>query len=263
MVVIAYGLLLPQALLEWPRLGCVNLHASLLPRWRGAAPIQRAVLAGDAATGISVMQMDAGLDTGPRAPRACDADRRARNRRRAPRPARCCSPPRRCWPRCPRYWRATLVGVPQRNELATVAPKIAKSRRRCSTGTRQRRRARAAGARVQPVAGRRGDAERRPSAARLRGDRRFRPTSAAAPPGTIVARQPGRHRRCDGRGRAALASNSAALGPRDGRRGLPRGALARTERHLSPKRVAGRAPRSRARGGASSSRACCASASGG
>jgi methionyl-tRNA formyltransferase len=65
MVVIAYGLLLPRALLEWPRLGCVNLHASLLPRWRGAAPIQRAVLAGDATTGISVMQMDEGLDTGP------------------------------------------------------------------------------------------------------------------------------------------------------------------------------------------------------
>ena len=64
MVVIAYGLLLPRALLDWPRLGCINLHASLLPRWRGAAPIQRAVLAGDATTGISVMQMDAGLDTG-------------------------------------------------------------------------------------------------------------------------------------------------------------------------------------------------------
>jgi methionyl-tRNA formyltransferase len=57
MVVIAYGLLLPRAWLDWPRLGCINLHASLLPRWRGAAPIQRAVLAGDAETGISVMQM--------------------------------------------------------------------------------------------------------------------------------------------------------------------------------------------------------------
>jgi methionyl-tRNA formyltransferase len=65
MVVIAYGLLLPRALLEWPRLGCINLHASLLPRWRGAAPIQRAVLAGDGLTGISVMQMEVGLDTGP------------------------------------------------------------------------------------------------------------------------------------------------------------------------------------------------------
>jgi methionyl-tRNA formyltransferase len=65
LVVVAYGLLLPRALLAWPRLGCINVHASLLPRWRGAAPIQRAVLAGDAETGISVMQMDAGLDTGP------------------------------------------------------------------------------------------------------------------------------------------------------------------------------------------------------
>ena len=65
MVVIAYGLLLPRRWLDWPRRGCVNLHASLLPRWRGAAPIQRAILAGDTDTGISVMQMDAGLDTGP------------------------------------------------------------------------------------------------------------------------------------------------------------------------------------------------------
>lgn len=64
MVVAAYGLLLPPAVLEIPRLGCLNIHASLLPRWRGAAPIQRAILAGDARTGISIMQMDAGLDTG-------------------------------------------------------------------------------------------------------------------------------------------------------------------------------------------------------
>jgi methionyl-tRNA formyltransferase len=65
LVVVAYGLILPQAVLDLPRLGCVNIHASLLPRWRGAAPIQRAILAGDAETGISIMQMDAGLDTGP------------------------------------------------------------------------------------------------------------------------------------------------------------------------------------------------------
>ncbi|MFP4295146.1 MAG: methionyl-tRNA formyltransferase [Halothiobacillaceae bacterium] len=64
MVVAAYGLLLPQAVLDTPRLGCVNIHASLLPRWRGAAPIQRAIEAGDADTGITIMQMDAGLDTG-------------------------------------------------------------------------------------------------------------------------------------------------------------------------------------------------------
>lgn len=65
MVVVAYGLLLPKAVLETPRLGCVNVHGSLLPRWRGAAPIHRAVLAGDGETGVTIMQMDVGLDTGP------------------------------------------------------------------------------------------------------------------------------------------------------------------------------------------------------
>jgi methionyl-tRNA formyltransferase len=65
MVVVAYGLILPPPALVMPRLGCVNIHASLLPRWRGAAPIQRALLAGDEETGITIMQMDAGLDTGP------------------------------------------------------------------------------------------------------------------------------------------------------------------------------------------------------
>jgi len=64
-VIVAYGLLLPKPILEAPRLGCLNLHGSLLPRWRGAAPIQRAVMAGDAQTGAMVMQMDEGLDTGP------------------------------------------------------------------------------------------------------------------------------------------------------------------------------------------------------
>ena len=64
MVVAAYGLILPQPVLDLPRLGCLNIHASLLPRWRGAAPIQRAILAGDRETGITIMQMDAGLDTG-------------------------------------------------------------------------------------------------------------------------------------------------------------------------------------------------------
>ncbi|CAN2534832.1 Methionyl-tRNA+formyltransferase [Methylocapsa aurea] len=64
-VVAAYGLILPQAALDAPRLGCLNLHGSLLPRWRGAAPIQRAVMAGDAETGVMVMKMEAGLDTGP------------------------------------------------------------------------------------------------------------------------------------------------------------------------------------------------------
>lgn len=65
MVVVAYGLILPQVVLDIPRLGCINSHASLLPRWRGAAPIQRAVQAGDAESGVTVMQMEAGLDTGP------------------------------------------------------------------------------------------------------------------------------------------------------------------------------------------------------
>jgi methionyl-tRNA formyltransferase len=65
MVVVAYGLILPRSVLSIPRLGAVNIHASLLPRWRGAAPIQRALLAGDRQTGVCVMQMDAGLDTGP------------------------------------------------------------------------------------------------------------------------------------------------------------------------------------------------------
>lgn len=64
MIVAAYGLILPEAVLKIPRLGCLNIHASLLPRWRGAAPIQRAILAGDHETGITIMQMDAGLDTG-------------------------------------------------------------------------------------------------------------------------------------------------------------------------------------------------------
>ena len=64
-VVAAYGLILPQAVLDAPKLGCLNVHASLLPRWRGAAPIQRAILAGDEVTGVTIMRMEAGLDTGP------------------------------------------------------------------------------------------------------------------------------------------------------------------------------------------------------
>lgn len=64
LIVVAYGLILPEAILDTPRLGCLNVHASLLPRWRGAAPIERAILAGDETTGVTIMQMDAGLDTG-------------------------------------------------------------------------------------------------------------------------------------------------------------------------------------------------------
>jgi methionyl-tRNA formyltransferase len=70
-VVVAYGLILPRPILEAPRLGCFNVHASLLPRWRGAAPIQRAIMAGDRETGVSIMRMDEGLDTGP----VCNAGR--------------------------------------------------------------------------------------------------------------------------------------------------------------------------------------------
>jgi methionyl-tRNA formyltransferase len=76
LVVAAYGLIVPPAILDWPRYGCINIHASLLPRWRGAAPIERALLAGDRETGISIMRMDEGLDTGPvvaRHPVAIDA----------------------------------------------------------------------------------------------------------------------------------------------------------------------------------------------
>jgi methionyl-tRNA formyltransferase len=65
LVVVAYGLILPPAALSYPKLGCINIHASLLPRWRGAAPIQRAILAGDTKTGVTIMRMEAGLDTGP------------------------------------------------------------------------------------------------------------------------------------------------------------------------------------------------------
>jgi len=65
LIVVAYGLILPQAVLALPRLGCVNVHASILPRWRGAAPVERAIEAGDTETGVTIMQMDAGLDTGP------------------------------------------------------------------------------------------------------------------------------------------------------------------------------------------------------
>lgn len=126
MVVIAYGLLLPRALLDWPRLGCINLHASLLPRWRGAAPIQRALLAGDSTTGISVMQMDAGLDTGPvhsMKPMAIAAndtggalhDRLAALAADALLEA------------LPPILTGASVPAPQRNELATFAPKLSKA----------------------------------------------------------------------------------------------------------------------------------------
>ena len=77
-VVVAYGLILPRAVLDIPRRGCINIHASLLPRWRGAAPIQAAVLAGDAQTGVAIMRLEEGLDTGPVAAMRAGADRRRR-----------------------------------------------------------------------------------------------------------------------------------------------------------------------------------------
>ena len=80
-VVVAYGLLLPKPILGAPRLGCLNIHASLLPRWRGAAPIQRALMAGDAETGITIMQMEEGLDTGPDAAAGTHAHRAGGRRR--------------------------------------------------------------------------------------------------------------------------------------------------------------------------------------
>ena len=76
LVVAAYGFLLPEPVLAIPRLGCINVHASVLPRWRGAAPVHHALLAGDTRTGVSIMQMDAGLDTGPvLSTRTCDIAR--------------------------------------------------------------------------------------------------------------------------------------------------------------------------------------------
>jgi methionyl-tRNA formyltransferase len=125
MVVIAYGLLLPRALLEWPRRGCINLHASILPRWRGAAPIQRAVLAGDATTGISVMQMEAGLDTGPVhltrsiaiGPQETAGELHDRLATLAAEALLAA---------LPRVLDGTSMPTPQRDELATTAPKIAK-----------------------------------------------------------------------------------------------------------------------------------------
>ena len=75
-VVVAYGLILPAPVLAAPKFGCLNLHASILPRWRGAAPIQRAIMAGDAQTGVAVMRMEEGLDTGPIAREETHRDRR-------------------------------------------------------------------------------------------------------------------------------------------------------------------------------------------
>ncbi len=128
-VVVAYGLILPRPVLQTPRLGCLNGHASLLPRWRGAAPIQRAIMAGDAETGMMVMQMDEGLDTGPVAlveKIAIDADMTAGDLHD------------RLMAMCASLMAEALAGleagtlsfVPQPAEGATYAAKIAKSEAR-------------------------------------------------------------------------------------------------------------------------------------
>jgi methionyl-tRNA formyltransferase len=126
MIVIAYGLLLPAQWLAWPRLGCINLHASLLPRWRGAAPIQRAILAGDAETGVSVMQMDVGLDTGPvHAMRGTPIGERETAGTLHDRLAGLAA--EALLAALPSLLAQSSVAAPQRDELATVAPKIAKA----------------------------------------------------------------------------------------------------------------------------------------
>jgi methionyl-tRNA formyltransferase len=125
MVVIAYGLLLPRSLLAWPRLGCINLHASLLPRWRGAAPIQRAILAGDSTTGISVMQMDTGLDTGPvHCMRSTPIGARETAGELHDRLADLAAAT--LTEALPSLLSGATVALAQRNDLATRAPKLAK-----------------------------------------------------------------------------------------------------------------------------------------
>jgi methionyl-tRNA formyltransferase len=184
MVVVAYGLMLPPAWLQWPRLGCINLHASLLPRWRGAAPIQRAVLAGDAVTGISVMQMDTGLDTGPvhlerSTPIGPQETAGALHDRLATLAAEA------LLAALPAILAGTPVPVPQESERATVAPKIAKTEAQLdwrAPAVELERRVRAFN--PWPVA-----------EAKLSDGRRLRvfeatahsAAPAAAPPGTIVA----------------------------------------------------------------------------
>ncbi len=175
MVVVAYGLLLPPEVLAVPRLGCLNIHASLLPRWRGAAPVARAILAGDERTGVCIMRMEAGLDTGPGDARARSRDWHARVRRRARgrgwRRRAAQRLPRRSMPSptdAPASWRRTRRARPTRQS----SPRP----RRASTGAR-RRRARAPRARAESAAGRRDDARRR-AASHSRGGSRVAPRRA-------------------------------------------------------------------------------------
>ncbi|MCC6610477.1 MAG: methionyl-tRNA formyltransferase [Burkholderiales bacterium] len=129
MVVAAYGLMLPRAVLDIPRHGAINVHASLLPRWRGAAPIERAILAGDARTGVSIMQMDSGLDTGPvlltaEAPIGRDDTAGTVHDRLAALGARLLVEV------LDRFSRGEVAAAPQPLDGATYAPKIGKSEAR-------------------------------------------------------------------------------------------------------------------------------------
>ena len=126
LIVIAYGLLLPQRLLAWPRLGCVNLHASLLPRWRGAAPIQRAILARDETTGISVMQMEPGSTRAPSISRR-DTPIGARETAGVLHDRLAELAARTLAAALPDLLAAQLAAQPQQGALATNAPKIAKA----------------------------------------------------------------------------------------------------------------------------------------
>ncbi len=132
-VVAAYGLILPQAMLSAPARGCLNIHASLLPRWRGAAPIQAAVLAGDVESGVTVMQMDAGLDTGPMLLREAVP---IGPRGTAAAPARCA---RSAWrPADPAGPGRSPMPQPQPSEGVTYAPKLTRADGACSTGPTRR-----------------------------------------------------------------------------------------------------------------------------
>jgi methionyl-tRNA formyltransferase len=184
MVVAAYGLLLPRWALEWPALGCINLHASLLPRWRGAAPIQYAILAGDTRTGISVMQMDAGLDTGPvhltrETPITRDDTAGALHDRLAVLAAATLTEA------LPSVLARTARPLPQRAELATHAPKIDKASARLDwndTAAALERRVRAFN--PWPIAeGSLSDGRR----LRIWEAKALDEASASATPGTIVA----------------------------------------------------------------------------
>lgn len=126
MVVVAYGLLLPQTILDTPRLGCINVHASLLPRWRGAAPIERAIAAGDRETGITIMQMDAGLDTGPMLNRrSCTIDEDTNGDSLRREMAQLGGPA--LLETLDQLARGTAVAEPQDDALATYAPKLDKA----------------------------------------------------------------------------------------------------------------------------------------